>query len=253
MRTQSLFSLIALLWLTFMNQAAAETVRLTIYDDGLSCPAGCDAHVVFHPMMNGTEFAHSPSNPALPYEKCSVGQKCTLCLESGAKQCLDAVYRGGGPTFKTFDFTPRFYQTACASIPEQPALAKKCDELKSAAVALTGRKNCIAEPETTGCKDIISEATSAQKTDRVEYQSCKSITEKKYNISKSPDKQRSLGCAYEANGTGGPNSKGTIWKRLLPGACRDGTFVGRDGLDCCSGITLADGPLALECSRFYPK
>lgn len=253
MSIQTFLSMIALIGLTFINQAAAETVRLTIYDDGLSCPAGCDAHVVFHPTINGTEFAHSPSTPAPPYEKCLVGQKCALCLESGTKQCLVAIYRGGGPTFKTFDFTPRFYQTACASVPEQPALAKKCDELKRAATTLKDRKNCIAEPETTGCKEIVDQASLSQKTDRAEYLNCKDIGENKYNLTKSPHMQRSLGCAYETNGTGGPNSKGTTWKRLLPGACRDGTFVGRDGLDCCSGITLADGPLALECSRFYPK
>src|SRR5687767_14716582 len=41
------------------------------------------------------------------------------------------------------------------------------------------------------------------------------------------------------------------WKKLLPGVCRPGTFVGRNGLDCCSRNLSADGPLGAECIRFY--
>jgi hypothetical protein len=48
------------------------------------------------------------------------------------------------------------------------------------------------------------------------------------------------------------NNNGTVNASLLPAACRDGTFVGRDGLDCCSGSVLHDGPLGTECRDFYP-
>ncbi len=233
--------------------AHADTVRLTIYDDGLSCPAGCDAHVVFHKEMNGTEFAHLPSTTSSPFSKCVAGAVCRLCLESGGKQCLEAMYRGGGPTVMTFDLTPRFYQTACASTPAQPLLAAKCARLAKAAAKLEGRKNCISEPKSEGCKSLIDQAVAAKRADRVEYLQCNSIGEAAYNKTKAEAQQRSNRCAYERRGTGGPNSKGTTWKRLLPGACRDETFVGRDGHDCCSGLTAADGPLGLECAHFYPK
>jgi hypothetical protein len=250
------FAFLAALWCAGPPPAQAATARLTIYDDGLSCPAGCDAHVVFHPSMNGTEWAHQPKTPQTsggPYERCVAGTPCRLCLVSGEQQCLEVMYRGGGPTVNTFDFTPRFFQAACATTPAQPELARKCQELAQAAAGLAGRKNCIAQPDTPGCQALIETALAAQKADRVEYGACQAQGQDAYNLTKAPAQQRSLQCAYERHGTGGPNSKGTTWRRLLPGACRDGTFVGRDGLDCCTGVTLADGPFALECRAFYPK
>lgn len=232
----------------------AATVKLTIYDDGLSCPHGCDAHVVFHQSMNGTQFAHAPKVPAKPYARCAVGSPCRLCLESGENQCLEAIYRGGGPPANTFDFTPRFYESACVATPPQTALATQCRALKHAAASLDGLQNCVAEPEHVACREMMERATAARVQDRVEYERCRLLGEKHYNPTKPVAQQRSLGCAYERVGTGGPNSKGVTWRKLLPGACRDGTFVGRDGLDCCSGIPLADGPLARECRHFYlPK
>ena len=253
MRFLSVIALLSLLWWAGITDACASLVRLTIYDDGLSCPAACDAHVVFHKSLNGTEFAHALQSAGSPYSKCVEGGICRLCLESGGKQCLEATYRGGGPTANTFDFTPRFYQSACATTPAQPELARKCLELKKAAASLEGRKNCIAQPDSQGCQALIEQAIAARQADRVEFDKCKAVGEGPYNITKTPAQQRTNHCSYERHGTGGPNSKGTTWKRLMPGACRDGTFVGRDGLDCCSGVLLADGPLSLECKCFYPK
>ena len=40
----------------------AIAMRLTMYDDGRSCPANCDAHVVFHSDDNGTPNAHLPGS-----------------------------------------------------------------------------------------------------------------------------------------------------------------------------------------------
>ncbi|MDB5801162.1 MAG: hypothetical protein JWL63_2101 [Rhodocyclales bacterium] len=249
-----LFVLAAVLFCSSLaNSASAESIRLTIYDDGLSCPAGCDAHVVFHPTLNGTEFAHDPGTTTKPFAKCTPGQTCQICLESGGEQCLEVMYRGGGPAPKTFDLTPRFYQSACARTPSQSRLAMKCQELKKAASGLEGRRNCIAEPDHAACKDMIKAATARRTEDRVEFERCLAQGEKNYNMGKPIEQQRSLKCAYEQKGTGGPNTKGTTWRRLLPGVCRDGTYVGRDGLDCCSGITLADGPLGRECNSFYPN
>ena len=248
-----IFLATVLINLLALAPAKAETIRLTIYDDGLSCPGGCDAHVVFHPTLNGTEFAHDPATLGSPFAKCRTGQKCRICLESGGKQCLEVMYRGGGPALKTFDFTPSFYQGACATTPQQPALANKCSELKKAAAILNGRKNCIADPEHALCKDMMQTAVALRSADRIEFERCRALGESNYNKNRPITQQRSLVCAYENHGTGGPNSKGTTWRKLLPGACRDGTYVGRDGLDCCTGNTLADGPLGRECNSFYPK
>jgi hypothetical protein len=232
--------------------ASSQTVRLTIYDDGLSCPANCDAHVVFANSLNGTEFAHDPSQITPPFAKCVVGKTCRLCLVTSGKQCLEATYRGGGPAPMTFDFTPAFYSQACEVTPPQELLAKKCAELRAAAKALVGRRNCIAQPKTEACTGLIDSARSAQTVDRSEFNQCIAQGEAIFNKERPKKEQRSNRCAYEKHGTGGPNSKGTTWRRLLPGACRDGTFVGRDGLDCCSGNVFADGPLGLECRAFYP-
>ncbi len=246
-------TLLSLMLLYFIPQVQAESIRLTMYDDGLSCPGNCDAHVVFEANLNGTEFAHSPSTQARPFTKCVNGQKCRICLESGGKQCLETIYRGGGPAPKTFDFTAAFYQKACATAPEQPLLAAKCLQLERAAKTLVGRINCIASPDNSACRSLMPLAIAARDQDQVKYRRCTSMGAAIYNRTVSASEKRSLNCAYEFNGTGGPNSAGTTWRRLLPGACRAGTFVGRDGLDCCSGILLADGPLVQECSRFYPE
>lgn len=232
--------------------ANAELIRLTIYDDGLSCPAECDEHVVFHPSLNGTQFAHKPTTIVAPFAKCVDGETCRICLESGGKQCLETTYRGDGPSPKTFDFTPAFYLKACAGQPQQVSLQNKCNELRNAAKALDGRVNCIAEPNAANCELIIEAARKLQLADRIDYQSCLAIGQTKFNSNRIKEEQRSIKCAYERYGTGGPNSKGVTWKKLLPGACRNGTFVGRDGLDCCSGNTLSDGPFAHECRPFYP-
>jgi hypothetical protein len=235
-----------------VHPASAELIRLTIYDDGLSCPAECGEHVVFHASLNGTEFAHKPTTIAAPFAKCVEGKACRICLESGGKQCLETIYQGGGPTKKTFDFTPAFYLNACAGQPQQASLQTKCNELRKAAKTLEGRVNCIAKPHDVNCEPIIAAARKLQLADRTAYQSCVTIGQDKFNLNRPETEQRSIKCAYERYGTGGPNSKGVTWKKLLPGACRDSTFVGRDGLDCCSGNTLADGPFAHECRAFYP-
>jgi hypothetical protein len=194
-----------------------------------------------------------PSTTAPPFGKCRSGQICRICLESGGKQCFQIMYRGAGPPPKTFDFTPNFYQTACAGTPPQPELARKCETLRTAAAALVGRQNCIADPGHALCTELIQSAAARRSADRAEFEQCVASGEQEYNKRKPPPQQRALGCAYEKTGTGGPNSKGKTWRKLLPGACRDGTFVGRDGLDCCSGITLNDGPLGSECRAFYPR
>ncbi|MDD5274589.1 MAG: hypothetical protein PHR16_00725 [Methylovulum sp.] len=43
-----ILNLLLLLALMLPGASPAETVCLTIYNDGISCPGNCDAHVVFH-------------------------------------------------------------------------------------------------------------------------------------------------------------------------------------------------------------
>lgn len=98
------FALIACLLLaSIASLSQAETIRLTVYDDGRACPGNCDAHVVFREDLNGSDFAHIPGTQK---GKCVDGQKCEICIESGRKQCLEVTYRGAGPTGKTLGSTP---------------------------------------------------------------------------------------------------------------------------------------------------
>ncbi|MGI3448934.1 hypothetical protein C3433_20145 [Citrobacter freundii] len=227
----------------------AEVKKITIYSDGVSCPGSCDAHVVFDKAMNGTEFAHKAGTK---YAACKKNEECHICFESGGKQCLDVMYRGNGPHANTFDFTPKFYQQVCAGTPVQLLLADACNNMRESAKNLERRINCIATPDDNKCNNIIVLAESARKLDIPKYEKCLQQGEHAYNQSVPPAEQRALNCAYELHGSG-INSKGKTWKKLLPAACRENTYVGRDGLDCCSGNTLTDGQLGLECKAFYPR
>jgi hypothetical protein len=239
--------------LPFGNNANATTVRMTMYADGKSCPGECDAHVVFDKSLNGTQFAHTPGSSHQPYKRCSHGSECEICLESGPSQCIKVTYRGAGPTKNTFDLTPAFYESHCGT-PDAPALLQaKCLELESASSALKGRVNCIKNAEHVLCNPVMPKAQSMQSADLVFYEECKKLSEVQFNRGRPLFQQRSNNCAYEFKGTGGPNSKGVTWKKLLPGACRAGTYVGQNGLDCCSGSLFADGALYQECKAFYPK
>jgi hypothetical protein len=234
-----------------ITSSCQSAVRLTMYDDGLACPSGCDAHVVFHPSMNGTEFAHDPSSAGGPFKPCSLGATCRLCIDPGGRQCFVATYRGGGPAPNTFDLTPAFFEEKCKSSRDVPALAAKCRELALAAAKLNDKINCIRDSPNTACAAVMEAATSSKEEDRSAFEECNRVGQATFNSARPEAERRSLGCAYEAVGTGGPNSKGVRWRKLLPGACRTGTFVGRDGLDCCSGNVFADGHLGVECSTFY--
>lgn len=239
-----------LLFTAVAQTGQAETIRLTLYSDGLSCPSNCDAHVVFSNELNGTQYAHQPGTQ---YNKCVRDEQCRICIQSGERQCIQTIYRGVGPGKMTFDFTPAFYQDACAGNPAQPAMATKCIELKNAAKRLEGRVNCITTPNEAPCIDIIARAKAAHELDLPKLQQCRAMGQDIYNRGNPPTEKRRNNCTYEYKGTGGPNSRGTTWRKLLPAACRAGTYRGRDGLDCCAGDTIEDGPMGLECIGFYPK
>ena len=231
----------------------AAGIKLTIYDDGFSCPGNCDAHVVFHPSLNGTKHAHSRDSPAGRFDKCKLNTLCRICLDDRAQECMNVMYRGGGPPENTFDFTPAFYAQHCSEPSIPPTLAAKCNALRTDARQLDGRVNCIKNPEHPKCVQIIQTAKQSQAVDRPLYEQCKRDGQAKFNQTRPKAQRRDQDCAYEKHGTGGPNSRGVRWARLLPGVCRDNTYVGRDGLDCCSGAPLTDGAFGkFECKGFYP-
>lgn len=248
--------LVALSSQTVLAQPA-ETMRATLYDDGLACPGNCDAHVVFAPRHNGTRNAFRPplGNRGDP-EECVSGESCMICFGEADSSCLVVLYRGNGPGERTFDFTPAFFSETCgqAGLPEQ--LAATCRELDARVERLgyDERINCFESESDPACGSILQESARLKTADAVEREACLNEGQVAYNARQSdPVKQRSLGCNYEKSGTGGPNSNGLTWRRLLPGACREGTFVGRDGLDCCSNDRIAAAALHPECSIYFPR
>lgn len=232
--------------------AWSSTIRLTIYGDGDSCPAECDAHVVFDAALNKTEFAHLPSTPEEPFSACANGSLCEICITSGHQECLTVMYRGAGPSKNTFDLTPAFFRDNCPSDAAHPTLQAKCKEIDKAVAALKGRINCLRETSQMLCAPLIEAAKEKRDADLPLYQQCKALGEKAFNKTQKPAMQRKNNCTYERFGTGGPNSKGVTWSKLLPAACSGSTFVGRNGLDCCTGVATTDGPLLSECRDFWP-
>jgi hypothetical protein len=134
-------------------------------------------------------------------------------------------------------------------IPEP--LADQCASLNKQAKKLEGRINCFQKPEHPACKNLVEQAKQQQAQELPLYEACRQQGEPRFNRKRPIAEQRSLDCAYEKQWTGGPNKKGKTWKKLLPAACRENTFVGRDGLDCCTGTVFHDGPLDIECNIFY--
>lgn len=248
-----LFGMSTLVVASYLHAAAAAGIRATIYDDGLSCPAGCDAHVVFASALNGTAYAHSPDSPSGRYKKCPVDTECRICFDSSSSNCMTVIYRGDGPHARTFDFTPAFYEAHCSESNLPTAVADECKSLVLAAKALVARVNCLRNPDHGRCIQLIRSAKELQAQDRPVYEQCVQMGESAFNKDRPLVQQRANACAYEKKGTGGPNSRGKTWRRLLPGACRENTYVGRDGTDCCTGNPMADGGLGPECSAFYPK
>ena len=235
----------------------AEIMRATMYDDGLACPGNCDAHVVFAPRHNGTRNAFRPplASRSAP-EDCSVGDLCMICFDESGSSCFSALYRGNGPHERTFDFTPAFFNATCdrPGLPSQ--FAAECRDLEAAVIRLgyDRRTNCFSSVSDDACAALLNEAERLKAADIPERDACLREGEYAYNARQADrTTQRSLACNYERFGTGGPNSSGRIWRRLLPGACWEGSFVGRDGLDCCTGDPFAAAALHPECSLFFPR
>ena len=241
---------------TVPRAQAPKAVKMTptAYDDGKSCPNNCDSHVVFHNGHNGTLNAYELSSSRTAPKKCVQGQPCKICFSGDESNCLIATYRGAGPPRGKFDFTPAFYAEVCTKSDIPSALIPQCREANKTVKILKERINCFETPEHEQCKTLMTSAAKRKAADDVLYDECKALGEATFNAKhkNQPKLQRSNDCAYEKIATG-KNSKGNTWRRLLDGACRPETYVGRDGLDCCSNNLYGVALVGRECMHFFPK
>lgn len=236
--------------------AAAHEIALTIYDDGQSCPGDCDAHVVLNKAENGTEHAHGLDSTAAAPERCRVGEPCRICFGHTENSCMTAIYRGAGPPRGKFDFTPAFYAAECGAEGIPAALAAQCAALDRRVHQLgyDDRISCFDAADDPQCAGRIAAARAARQADLPDWEDCRRVGEPAFNAAQPGDaRRRSNACAYSKLKLGGPNSAGTRWRVLLPAACRSGTYVGRDGLDCCSADRRFAASVHPECAGFFPK
>ncbi|MFC3614634.1 hypothetical protein ACFORG_12745 [Lutimaribacter marinistellae] len=249
-----LFAALCGSWLP--SPSRADSIEITIYDDGRSCPGNCDAHVVFNRSLNGTEYASSPESARSDPEPCTRGEMCRICFSTDDKDCMDVRYRGSGPPAGKFDFTPSFFAEHCKRKGLPPSLDSHCSSM-AAAVRRSGydkRINCFDDPQHEKCKETMQEAQAAFKADLPKWENCQAMGQAAFNAKQTSDSERRIyDCAYSKLSLGGPNSNGTRWKILLPASCRPGTYVGRDGLDCCNADRSMAAALHPECSSFFPK
>lgn len=231
----------------------AMEMKATLYDDGLACPGGCDAHVVFHPSHNGTSNAYAPASSRNAPQKCVNGEACVICFSAAPESCMTARYRGAGPARGRFDMTPALFQARCAEAGLPLAFASECRRLETAAASLgyDRRVNCVARPSEPRCTLLLGPKREAARKDTAERDKCLALGEAAYNRQQTDASlHRALGCNYFVNQRG-RNSAGETWMKLAPGSCRPETFVGRDGLDCCSASLYAAAALHPECRGFF--
>lgn len=249
-RLSAFLSLLCLL----VTPALARDMRLTIYDDGVSCPGNCDAHVVMNEADNGTRYAYRPdSSRAMPVA-CKLGEVCTICLGEADSSCMRVTYRGGGPPAGTFDFTPAFYKENCSRDDRPPTLKNQCRALNDQAAkhGYTKAINCIETPANPKCTAIISAARAAQDADIPKRNACLQQGESAYNKAQSdPNERRMNDCNYTLLLLGG--TSGRHWHKLEPAACRPGTYVDKFGLDCCSSDIRFAAQNHPECEAFFVK
>ena len=234
----------------------AATMEATVYDDGLACPGGCDAHVVVNKADNGTANVYLPplSSRSEP-ERCRYGKPCVICFGPSGESCMIALYRGPGPPKGKIDLTPAFLDARCgeAGVPEAVARACASVERRIARHKYDVRVNCIlSEDADPRCAERLAPYRAAQRADAVERARCVELGgDAEYNAQQ-PDAQlhRALGCNYLQNQRGS-NSRGVTWRKLAPGSCDGSKLVGRDGLDCCSASRYAAGAFHPECDNYY--
>jgi hypothetical protein len=237
----------------------AEAMTVTAYGDGLSCPGGCDAHVVFAARHDGTRNAFAPGPTLLAWRDQAAshpcgggpgpdaGRACVICFDDSDASCLLAMHRGNGPPAGRFDVTAAFLAEICPHTPLPPALAVACSNYRDAARRLSARHSCIADDSPGACRDLMEAARAAWADDQPRYAACLAAgSDAAYNASVTDSRlHRAYDCAYFAN------QRNAAGLRLAPGACPYGSFVGREGYDCCGGDPARDALDPRECGLFY--
>jgi hypothetical protein len=233
--------------------APAVAMRVTGYDDGSACPGGCDAHVVFDDRHNGTRNAFAPGSSRDDPRPCRPGAACRICFAEAAASCTTVRYRGDGPAPGRFDFTPAFFRARCGAPDLPAALVRHCGELHRLEAELASRVDCFERPRHPRCRTVMEAAAARKAADEPRFAACRRAGNAAWNREHagSPELQRSVECAYEKQATA-RGADGSRWPRLLDGACGPGRYVGRDGLDCCSGDRWEAAVTWPECDAYYP-
>jgi hypothetical protein len=253
-RQQTLYTSIVLALSLHSSAIAAPVEKMvpTLYDDGIACPGGCDAHVVFSEKHNGTANAFLPGTSRTNPGNCTVGDNCVICFDESDDSCMEATYRGGGPPAGRFDFTPAFFTKTCP-LPRLPEVLKvMCQRMESDKKKYESeRVSCFEHVDHKNCVDVIKAAKKAREADTPERAACLAEGQAAYNRRQPDEKKRINACNYEFLRRGS-NSRGDKWHMLLPAACREGTFVGSFGTDCCYGDWYSAAHLHPECAVFFP-
>lgn len=255
-----------------------DVMMPTVYDDGFACPGGCtEPHVVFDPKHNKTSRAHAPGSVAPDFKPCSVGQSCEICFkDNDPQECLTVKYEGSGPPFGRFDFPVVFFQKNCNG-PSKDSLPgplkRQCASFESQKAKYAERVNCIAEPKSPACREIMKTATDEKTADAKLFEECRKTGEKVFNAKQTSfETKRTHGCAYSLKKHPFKSSvkrdhackdvKGNpcervdckkTWSLLMPGACPKGSFVGKYNLNCCSGDLLWQVALGNDCEKYFPR
>jgi hypothetical protein len=229
----------------------------TCYADGASCPGGCDAHAVFKPTHNSSKNqlknAYFPGTRNDP-QSCKPGSDCTICFSPKDDDCVTTAYRGDGPPEGRFDVTPAFMHQFCyehGSLDLQsdiPAgLRSLCTDVAQGSRQLASKINCIEEPAHPSCKALMDQVIAEKNADLPLYRECLKIGQSAFNKAH-PNEQRAYDCAYSQEQS--TLQSGTRYRKLLPGACGENSYVSTHGLDCCSADVVQDA-CSSDCGRFF--
>jgi hypothetical protein len=199
-------------------------LQATCYDDGASCPGGCDEHVVANNATNGTARFHAPGSTPGAWQDCRSGQDCEVCFGDDPADCLTVTYRGTGPDAGRADFTASFWEELCAVEDLPETLDDECDRIDAGSDALRAI-SCLEDPSAAGCEGLVP---NAQERAAAQQAVADCLAER----------DGSWRCYYQGPG-------GT----LSPGACENGA-VNSSGWDCCSGDAFHDACVT-GCGGYY--
>ncbi len=199
-------------------------LHATCYDDGDSCPGGCDEHVVANSATNGTARYHAPGSTPGDWRDCRNGQDCEVCFGDDPADCITVTHRGSGPDAGRADFTASFWEDLCAVEDLPDELDGQCDRIEQSSENLRA-VSCLEDPDAAGCEGVAPTAEEIAAA----RQAVRDCLERENG---------NWRCHYR-----GPN--GT----MSPGSCENGA-VNSSGWDCCTGDRFHDACVT-GCSAYY--